>query len=141
MPSTDLFLMHRGAEAVDPPRGVTPVHLMAAEGVRCSLSTNNVLNPFTPYGDCSLIRMANLYANIAQLGSPDALAECLAMVSTESARLMNLAGYGIAPGNPADLVLLDAATPGMAVAELAVPMLGLKGGRRTFSRQRPVLHR
>ena len=32
----------------------------------CSDVTNNVLNPFTPYGDCSLIRIANLYANIVQ---------------------------------------------------------------------------
>ena len=36
-------------------------------GVNCSISTNNVLNPFTPFGDCSLIRMANLHANILQV--------------------------------------------------------------------------
>jgi len=136
VPATDLFLMHRGGDVVDPPRGVTPAHLMAAEGVTCSLSTNNVLNPFTPYGDCSLVRMANLYANIAQLGSRPDLCDCLSMVSTSAAKLMNLPNYGILPGNPADIVLLDASDPAMAVAELAPPLLGLKGGRRTFARER-----
>ena len=56
------------------PRGVTPAHRLLAHGVNCSLATNNVLNPFTPFGDCSLVRMANLYANVAQVGRADDLA-------------------------------------------------------------------
>ena len=52
------------------PRGVAPAHRLREQGVTCSLATNNVLNPFTPFGDCSLMRMANLYANIAQTGGP-----------------------------------------------------------------------
>ena len=67
LPATDLFLMGRGARP-HVPRGVAPAHRLLKHGVTCSLATNNVLNPFTPFGDCSLIRMANLYANIAQLG-------------------------------------------------------------------------
>ena len=142
LPSTDLFLMHRDHTGnVNPPRGVTPVHLMAAEGVNCSLSTNNVLNPVTPFGDCSLIRMANLYANVAQVGSREVMADCLSMVSTRSAKLMNLADYGIAPGLPADIVVVDAADPALAVAELAQPTLVFKRGALTVSRPLPELHR
>jgi len=141
LPSTDLFLMHREHEENwSVPRGVTPLHLMAAEGVRCSLSTNNVLNPFTPFGDCSLIRMANLYANIAQIGDRDGMGACLGMVSEGSARLMNLSDYGIAEGGPADLVVIDAADPALAVAELAQPMFGFKAGRPVFTRALPELH-
>ena len=36
-------------------------------GANCTIATNNVLNPFTPYGDCSLTRIVNLYANVVQL--------------------------------------------------------------------------
>ncbi|MBJ3777787.1 amidohydrolase family protein [Acuticoccus mangrovi] len=141
LPATDLFLMHRDHTAnTSVPRGVTPVHLMAAEGVNCSLSTNNVLNPFTPFGDCSLIRMANLYANTCQIGSRDVMADCLSMVSTRSAELMNLTDYGLVPGNPADIVVLDATDPAMAVAELAQPMYGFKNGRPVFTRALPELH-
>lgn len=141
LPSTDLFLMHRDHDAtLSVPRGVTPLHLMAAEGVNCSLSTNNVLNPFTPFGDCSLIRMANLYANIAQIGQRDQMAACLDMVSSRSARLLNRKNYGVSIGGPADLVVIDARDPMMAVAELAQPMYGFKRGRPVFTHSLPELH-
>jgi cytosine deaminase len=122
------------------PRGVAPVHTLMQHGVTCSLATNNVLNPFTPFGDCSLIRMANLYANIAQIGAPHQLATCLDLVTTQPARLMNLEDYGPAVGNPADLVVLDCSDPAMAIAEISHPLFGLKGGRRSFTRSAPLLN-
>lgn len=141
LPATDLFLMHRDhVDTYSVPRGVTPAHLMAKHGVNCSLSTNNVLNPFTPFGDCSLIRMANLYANVAQVGARDVLADCLEMISSRSARIMNLADYGIEVGKAADFVVIDAEDPAMAVAELAQPMYGFKRGRPVFTRALPELH-
>ena len=139
LPSTDLFLMGRDHDH-NVPRGVAPVHRLVAEGVNCSISTNNVLNPFTPYGDCSLIRMANLYANAAQLGDADALRLCLEMVSTRSARLLNRDDYGLAVGNPADIVIFDASDPVDLVAEIAQPLMGFKSGRRSFTRDPVRLH-
>jgi cytosine deaminase len=47
LPSTDLFLMGRG-QRHDSVRGVLAAHELLQHGVNCSLSTNNVLNPFTP---------------------------------------------------------------------------------------------
>jgi cytosine deaminase len=132
LPATDLFLMGRGIEH-SVPRGVAPAHRLHAQGVTCSLATNNVLNPFTPFGDCSLIRIANLYANIAQIGAREELEACLDMVTAMPARLMNLADYGIAVGNPADIVVLDCMDRAAAVAELAQPILGVKRGRISFS--------
>jgi cytosine/creatinine deaminase len=140
LPATDLFLMGRGA-AHSVPRGVAPAHRLREQGVVCSLATNNVLNPFTPFGDCSLLRMANLYANVAQAGRPGELQACFDMVTTLPAQLMNLKDYGIAVGNPADLVVLDCADPGSAVAELAQPVLGMKRGRISFQHAPATLNR
>jgi len=140
LPATDLFLMG-GAQEHSVPRGVAPVHRLLAHGVTCSLATNNVLNPFTPFGDCSLIRMANLYANVARLGRTRDLAACLDLVTTQPAKLMNLTDYGIARGGPADLVVLDCSDAAAAVAELAQPLFALTRGRRSFTRGAPVLHR
>jgi cytosine/creatinine deaminase len=131
LPATDLFLMGRSHDH-NVPRGVTPAHRLLGHGVACSLATNNVLNPFTPFGDCSLIRMANLYANIAQAGRPAELVSCFDMVTSSPAKLMNLRDYGIAAGHPADLVVLDCESRASAVAELARPLFGLKRGRHTF---------
>ena len=109
-------------------------------GVNCSLSTNNVLNPFTPFGDCSLIRMANLHANICQVGKRDDIMECFNMVTERSARLMRLNGYGVAVGNAADLVVHDCTDPVTAVAELVPPVCAFKRGYRTFTREPVILH-
>jgi cytosine deaminase len=139
LPATDLYLMGRDADHLVP-RGVAPAHRLRDFGVTCSLSTNNIMNPFTPFGDCSLVRMANLYANVAQIGQPDELVACLEMVTTMPARLMNLKDYGIAIGNPADLVMLDCTSADGAIAELAQPLMGMKRGRISFSRAAPVIH-
>jgi cytosine deaminase len=138
LPSTDLYLTGRGQDH-SVLRGVTAAHKLVGHGVNCSLSTNNVLNPFTPYGDASLIRVANLYANVCHVSRPAELAECFAMLTTRSARLMRREGYGIAPGNAADLVVFDCADARAAVAELVPPLLGLKDGRLTFTRPRATL--
>ena len=139
LPATDLFLMGREHDHTVP-RGVAPADRLLAHGVNCSLSTNNMLNPFTPFGDGSLVRMANLYANVGQIGAPAGMAECLAMVTDRAARLMNRADYGIVIGNPADLVVLDCSDPAMAVAEIAQPLMGYKAGRQTFTRPAAELH-
>jgi cytosine deaminase len=140
LPSTDLFLMGRETDhsAI---RGVTPAHRLLHEGVNCSLSTNNVLNPFTPFGDCSLIRMANLYANICHVGTLSGIIDCFEMVTKRSAKLMRLPDYGLEVGKSADLVVLDCTDRATAVAELVQPLWGFKRGRRTFTREPAVLHR
>lgn len=140
LPSTDLFLIGRDYDR-NVPRGVTPVHKFLAQGVTCSISTNNVLNPFTPFGDCQLVRMASLYANIAQVGTPAGQAACLDMITSSSAKLLNLDDYGIAAGNPADIVVLDCASRTQAISEIAPTLFGLKKGRRTFTRPAATLHR
>ena len=140
LPSTDLHLMGRSHDHAVP-RGVVPAEPLRRAGVTCSISTNNVLNPFTPYGDGSLIRMANLYANVCHVSRPADLAGCLDMITGSAARLMRLKDYGIKVGAPADLVCLDATSPTDAVATLAQPLWGFKRGRKSFTRPRVQLHR
>jgi cytosine deaminase len=142
LPSTDLYLMgrhHKHDHNV--PRGVVPAHKLVQHGVNCSLSSNNVLNPFTPFGDCSLIRMANLYANISQVGKRTDMAVCFDMITRRSAKLLRLEGYGTAVGDNADLVVLDATEPEMAIAELVPVLYAFKRGRKTFTRRPVEIHR
>ena len=139
LPATDLYLMGRDRDH-DVRRGVADVNHLAAHGVTCSLSSNNILNPATPYGDCSLIRIANLHANILQVVGAGRLRELFLMLSEHSARLLNLTDYGLEVGKPADIVIIDAATPEQAVAEIRPPLAVWKGGRRTVTRQPPELH-
>lgn len=139
LPATDLYLMGRDRDH-DVRRGVADVNHLHAHGVTCSLSSNNILNPATPYGDCSLIRIANLHANILQVVGAPKLRDLFLMLSEHSARLLGLADYGLEAGKPADIVIIDAATPEQAVAEIRPPLAVWKRGRRTVTRQPAVLH-
>ena len=140
LPATDLFVIGRHQDhAVI--RGVADANALIAAGANCCLSTNNVLNPFTPFGDCSLMRIANMYANVVQRGMNEELAECFRMMTRRPANLLHLEDYGIEEGKPADLVVWDASNAAEAVATIAQPLYGFKRGRRTFTRARPELHR
>ena len=137
LPATDLYLMGREATH-NAPRGLTLAHKLVDNGVLCSVATNNVLNPFTPFGDASLLRMANFYANVAHAAVGD-FDTCLDLVTELPARLMNLRDYGIAVGKPADLVVLDTQDSRFAIAELPDVLMGFKNGRQTFERKRATL--
>lgn len=138
LPATDLFLMGRDQD-YGVRRGVADANLLLEQGVTCSLSSNNILNPATPYGDGSLVRMANLYANVLQLDRPAQLRQCFDMLTERSARLLNLKDYGLTLGHPADIVILDAETPEQAIAEISRPVACFKNGRQTVRWHAPEL--
>jgi cytosine deaminase len=138
LPSTDLFVLARHADH-NVPRCVADANLFVEQGCNCSISSNNILNPFTPFGDGSLIRMANLHANILQVGQPGRMADLFDMISRRSAQLINVSQYGLKVGHPADLAVIDAPTPAMAVATVAPVLAVFKRGRQTVSRPRATL--
>jgi cytosine/creatinine deaminase len=140
LPATDLFNGGRHMEH-SVMRAVTDANMLIENGANCTLATNNVLNAFTPYGDCSLTRIANLYANIVQrYGSTD-LGVCFDMITGRAAQLMRLSDYGIEVGKAADLVVWNETSPADVVAKCALPLAGFKRGRRIFTRALPLLHR
>jgi cytosine deaminase len=135
LPATDLFLTGRGNDKLVP-RGVAPAHLLAARGVVASIATNNILNPFTPYGDASLIRMANLYANVAQLSRDSDMSLVFDMVSRSAAQQLGTVNR-LEPGSDATIVLLDSPGPQSAVREIGRVIAGWKNGYQSFDNGRP----
>ena len=140
LPTTDLFMGGRD-QTFSVRRGLADANLLCDCGVNCSISSNNILNPFTPMGDGSLIRVANMQANVCQISRPEHFRDCFAMLTDRSARLMNLRDYGIAVGNPADIVVIDATSPEQAIAEIRAPLAAFKRGIRTVTRPRAELHK
>jgi cytosine deaminase len=140
LPATDIFTSGRHQEH-SVMRGLADANALLAQGANCSIATNNVLNPFTPYGDCSLVRIANMYANVVQRGTERDLTDCFAMISDRPARILRQADYGIEVGRPADLVVWNARTPAEVIATVAQPLVGFKRGRRVLTRELAALHR
>lgn len=110
-------------------RGVTRIGELREAGLNVSLSTNNIVNPFTPYGHPDLLRQALVAAMTAHLGNLDQMAWLLDLVTVNPAEALGLSEYGLAEGCRADLVVLDAATPAQAITEQAEKLWVCKDGR------------
>jgi cytosine deaminase len=82
--------------------------------------------------------MANLFANIAQLGTLPELELCFAMVAGNPSRLLKR-NETIEIGGPATFIVLAAASPALAVAEIARPVWGMKDGRVSFEHPAPKI--
>ncbi|MGX9961744.1 amidohydrolase family protein [Roseomonas sp. F4] len=140
LPATDLYLGGRHRDA-DVPRSVVDANRLVESGVVCSISSNNIQNPFTPFGDGQLIRQASTYANIIQRGNPADVRAVWSMITDSSARLLRQDDYGIREGAPADLVVVDATDEVDALRSFAPVLDAFKRGRRTVTRTPAVLHR
>jgi cytosine/creatinine deaminase len=140
LPATDLFNAGRHQEHTVM-RGVTDANTLIESGANCTIATNNVLNAFTPYGDCSLTRIANLYANVVQRYGPEDLGVCFEMITGRAAKLMRIPDYGIEVGKAADLVVWGEERASDLIAKCALPLAAFKRGRRLFRRELPTLER
>ena len=138
--ATDLYLGGRHTDH-NVPRNVVDLNFLTERGVTCSIGSNNILNPFTPFGDGQLLRQINMHAIVTQRGNDDEVKALWDMGTSSAAKLMRKDDYGIAVGNPADLVVLDAPDAIMALRTVAPVLAAFKRGRRTVTREPVRLHK
>ncbi|MGP4714794.1 MULTISPECIES: amidohydrolase family protein [unclassified Psychrobacter] len=131
LPATDIYINGSNYEALIP-RGTVNANPFAELGVKTMISSNNILNAFTPFGDASLIRMANMYANIAQLSTDDEIADAFDMITQNAAKLLSMQSQ-IVVGAPATLVILEAKDEIEAIRTNAQALAGFKNGKQTFN--------
>jgi cytosine/creatinine deaminase len=127
LPATELHVKGRADKHTW--RGVTRLEELRAAGINVSISTNNIVNPFTPYGHPDLLRQALVTAMAAHLGNLDQMAWLLDLVTINPAKAIGLEDYGLAEGCRADLVVLDAAAATQAITEQAEKLWVFKAGR------------
>lgn len=137
--ATDLYLGGRHTDH-NVPRSVVDANRLAELGVVCSVASNNILNPFTPFGDGQLLRQANMQAIVTQRGSDAEVRSVWDMTTVAAARLLRRSDYGIAVGASADLVILDAQDAVTALRTVAPVLAAYKRGRRTVTREPVRLH-
>jgi cytosine deaminase len=138
LPATEIFLNGRDHEPLVP-RGMVNANELAEFGIATTISSNNILNAFTPYGDASLLRMANMYANIAQLSKGDSIEEVYQMITSNAAKLLAMQTE-IKIGAPANFVILEAKDPIEAIRSIAQPLAGFKNGKQTFSNPKAEIY-
>ena len=110
-------------------RGMTRVPEMLRHGIRVGFGQDCVLDPWYPLGSADMLDAAYMGLHVAQMTGQAEMRRCFDMVTTDSAAIMGLADYGLAPGCRASLVVLDAGDPIEAIRLRAQRLLVLARGR------------
>jgi len=137
LPATDLHLGGRHDE-YNVRRTLTPVRALRDGGVNMCIGTNNIRNPFTPYGTGDVIQTAMLAIPTAHLGGAADLPTVLPMITTNPAKALGLDDYGIEVGKKANLVLLDTESVTNAVIDLPTRLFVIKSGKVTVETTKTV---
>ncbi len=124
MPLSSLFLFGWD-EPVSPPRGVTAINVLREAGVTVAPGSDNVRDPFFPFGRCDPFETASVLAMVAHL-SPEQAWE---MSTSAARRALGRPEVSIAAGSPADLLLVRGANLSEAFATMSPDRLVLHRGR------------
>jgi cytosine/creatinine deaminase len=133
LPTVNLYLQDRRAGRTPRWRGITAVQELRAAGVPVAVAGDNCRDPFYAYGDHDMLDTFRQGVKIAHLDHP--FGKAAALVGPAPAAIMGLPGAGtIAPGAPADLILMQAWSMNQVVARPQSDRTLLKRGRRLDAR-------
>lgn len=106
-----------------------PVLRLRAAGVTVFAGSDNIRDAWWPYGDGDMLDRAALIGYRQGFFTDDDLAHGFAMATTLPASVLGLAGYGLSPGDAADLVLIRAASVAEAVLDRPRDRTVIRRGR------------
>lgn len=97
-------------------RPAPPVKKLLAAGIRVCSGSDGIRDTWGPYGNADMLERAVFVGLRNNFRRDDELKLALDVCTTEGARVMEIADYGLAEGKAADLVIL----PGQSLAEAIV---------------------
>lgn len=128
LPSCNLYLMGRDDKGTIR-RGTTRVKQLYQAGVNISLASDNIRDPFRPFGNGDMLEETLLTAQVAQMGTYSDLRSVYRMATMNPAKAMGMEKYGTVEGAPADLVLLEAPSAEEAILSQSNKRYVFKRGR------------
>ncbi len=88
-------------------RGMTRVKELFEAGINTAFGHDCVMDPWYAFGSHDMLEVASMGLHVGQMTSQGQIQSCFDAVTKNAAAAMQLDHYGIAPGNFADLVILD----------------------------------
>lgn len=89
-------------------RGITRVKEMLEADINVCFGHDDVYDPWYPLGTASMLQVLHMGLHVCQLMGYDQLDSGIKLITTNSARALQLPDYGIQSGNSANLVILPA---------------------------------
>jgi len=109
-------------------RGMTRVPEMMAAGVTVAFGHDCVMDPWYSLGSGDMLEVAAMGLHVGHMTSQADMRACFDAVTVNAAKILHLDGYGIAPGNRADFVLLQARDPVEAIRLRAARLAVFRAG-------------
>ena len=106
LPMCNMFLQDRRAGRTPRWRGVTSLHELKRAGVDVMIASDNVRDPFCPYGDLDMLEVWREGVRVLHLDHP--FAAWAPTVRAAPARAMGLKLEALRMGTPADLIVTRA---------------------------------
>ncbi|WP_233530956.1 amidohydrolase family protein [Paenibacillus alkalitolerans] len=128
LPGANLYLQGR-RDGFPVRRGVTRVKELLAAGIPLAAASDNIHDPFHPFGRGDLVLIGLVTAYAAHMGSPSDLRTLLRMITDIPAAVLGLTDYGVKAGNKADFVIFDGRSPEELFTELPERRWVYRGGR------------
>lgn len=111
-------------------RGMTRVPELLAAGLTVAFGHDCVMDPWYSLGSGDMLEVAHMGLHVGQMTSQAAMHQCFEAVTTAPAQILGLDDWGIAPGQQASFVLLQASSVVEAIRlrahRLAVYRKGVK---------------
>lgn len=128
-PATNLMLQGR-RDKQPIRRGITRVKELLEAGVNVAYGQDCIKDTFYPtFGQADMLEVGQLLAHAAQMSMPGEVEKVFDMPTINSARVMRLHNYGIAPGNSADFNIIDATSIQEALRTRADRLYVFKNGK------------
>jgi cytosine deaminase len=108
---------------------MTRVPELMAAGITVAFGHDCVMDPWYSLGSGDMLEVAQMGLHVAQMTSQAQMRACFDAVTVNAAQILGLDGYGIAPGQYADLVLLQARDPIEAIRLRANRLMVVRRGQ------------
>ncbi|EIJ80425.1 amidohydrolase [Bacillus methanolicus PB1] len=107
LPGANMYLQGRFDSGIVR-RGVTRINEILQRGVTLAAASDNVNDPFHPFGKADLLQIGLLTAYAAHLGSNAGQKQVIKMITEEPAKLLHINNHGVQQGSKASFVILRA---------------------------------
>ncbi|KAB7894963.1 cytosine deaminase [Rouxiella sp. S1S-2] len=89
-------------------RGITRVKEMLEAGINVCFGHDDVFDPWYPMGTANMLQVLQMGLHVCQLMGYEHINDGLKLITTYSAKTLNLQDYGITQGHAANLIILPA---------------------------------
>ena len=110
-------------------RGMTRVKEMMQLGINYAFGHDCVLDPWYSMGSHDMLEVAQMGLHVAQMTSVNEMKSVFDAVTVNAARVLQLEGYGLSPGDNADMVILQASDPSEAIRLRANRLFVVRRGK------------